>query len=107
MDRLKWDKAFALEQAADDTELLEELLTIFKQSCTSDYHSIKEGLTSGDAEKICAAAHSIKGAAASLGIVAIRDLAAEIETDSRKGSTVSAQERIEELSQYMQLLQKM
>ncbi len=107
MNRLKWDKDFALEQAADDVDLLQELLAIFKQSCTSDYRSITKGLESDDAEMICAAAHSIKGAAASLGVEAIRDIAADIENDSRKGSIAAAQNRIEELCECLQILQKL
>ena len=107
MNRLKWDKDFALEQAADDADLLQELLTIFKQSCTSDYRIITQGLVSKDAEMICAAAHSIKGAAASLGVTAIRDIAVDIENDSRKGSIAAAQNRIEELSECLQLLQQL
>ena len=67
MNRLKWDKDFALEQAADDADLLQELLTIFKQSCASDYRTITRGLVSKDAAMICASAHPIKGAAAGLG----------------------------------------
>ncbi len=36
MQRLKWNKEFALEQVADDVDLLNELLAIFKNSFTQD-----------------------------------------------------------------------
>ena len=71
---LNWDMEFALEQAADDAELFRELLEIFKQACSDDLVSIRGGLDSGDPKRIYAAAHSMKGAAASLGMVRIRDL---------------------------------
>lgn len=36
MSDLRWNKAFALEQAAEDEELLQELIVIFKDSSASD-----------------------------------------------------------------------
>jgi histidine phosphotransfer protein HptB len=85
MNMLKWDKEFALEQAADDAELLQELLEIFKDSLQSDIHLIEQGLREEGAGKVCRAAHSIKGAAASLGILGIHELALAIEEESRVG----------------------
>jgi histidine phosphotransfer protein HptB len=107
MSGLNWDKQFALEQAADDTELLQELIDIFKKSCSEDYQAMKLSISENDPVKTCAAAHSIKGAAASLGIVGIRDIASEIENDSRAGSIVIARKRIEELNDLMQQLQNL
>lgn len=69
MADLKWDKAFALEQAADDEELLAELMDIFKDSSANDLNLIEEGLAEKNADKVCSAAHSIKGASASLGLI--------------------------------------
>lgn len=85
MNALKWDKEFALEQAADDAELLQELLEIFKDSLQSDIHLIEQGLEEEEAAKVCRAAHSIKGAAASLGILGIHEIALAIEEESRGG----------------------
>jgi HPt (histidine-containing phosphotransfer) domain-containing protein len=85
MNALKWDKDFALEQAADDAELLQELLEIFKESLQSDIHLIEQGLEEEEAAKVCRAAHSIKGAAASLGILGIHEIALAIEEESRAG----------------------
>jgi HPt (histidine-containing phosphotransfer) domain-containing protein len=97
MITLKWDKDFALEQTADDEELLKELLEIFKVSFQSDLQLIREGLAEGSASKISAAAHSIKGAAASLGILGINEIAMQVEEDSRSGGLAVAQEKIEDL----------
>lgn len=97
MSGLRWNKEFALEQAADDTDLLQELIEIFKDSCTNDCNLIRAGVESGNPEQIASAAHSIKGAAASLGIEAIRDLALEMEKDSRAGKTTVAEQRLSEL----------
>ena len=104
MNGLKWNKKYALEQAADDAELLEELLEIFKDSFQSDLHFLEQGLAEKSAGKIMAAAHSIKGAAASLGILGISELAMQIENDSRGGGLDLARENIEVLQALLQEL---
>jgi HPt (histidine-containing phosphotransfer) domain-containing protein len=93
MNALKWNKEFALEQAADDAELLEELLDIFKDSLQADLLIIEQGLDEGSAAKVGGAAHSIKGAAASLGILGIHEIALEVEEDSRAGGLDIAREK--------------
>ena len=101
MTALDWDKAFAMEQAADDADLLAELLEIFKDSFTSDVGLIEQGINEKDALKISAAAHSIKGAAASLGIQGINDVALTIEMDSRSGGLDVASEKLPHLQELM------
>lgn len=93
MNALKWNKEFALEQAADDAELLEELLEIFKDCLQADLQIIEQGLAEGSAAKIRGAAHSIKGAAASLGILGIQEIALQVEEDSRAGGMTVAREK--------------
>ncbi len=94
MNILKWDKDFALEQAADDAELLQELLEIFKDSLRSDIELIEQGLKDQGAEKVCRAAHSIKGAAASLGIFGVHEIALAIEEESRAGGLSIAHSKL-------------
>jgi HPt (histidine-containing phosphotransfer) domain-containing protein len=105
MNALKWDKEFALEQAADDAELLEELLEIFKESLQSDLQLIEQGLAEESAAKIMGAAHSIKGAAASLGILGIQEIATEVEEDSRAGGVDVGREKLEVLQSLLAELQ--
>lgn len=107
MATLKWDREFALDQAAEDEELLQELLQIFKDSCVDDFRDLKSGMENKDPEKTCAAAHSIKGAAASLGINGIRDVAGEIEEDCRSGSLIVAQQTIDDLKDLLEQLQSL
>jgi HPt (histidine-containing phosphotransfer) domain-containing protein len=94
MNALKWDKAFALEQAADDAELLQELLEIFKDSLQADIQLIELGVAQEDATQVCRAAHSIKGAAASLGILGIHEIALAIEEESRAGGLEIARSKL-------------
>jgi histidine phosphotransfer protein HptB len=97
MGALNWNKTFAMEQAAEDAELLQELIEIFKDSFKSDCALIQAGIAGQDVQKICGAAHSIKGASASLGIDGITEIAREIETDARAGNTAVAQQKIADL----------
>jgi histidine phosphotransfer protein HptB len=94
MNALNWDKEFALEQAADDAELLQELLEIFKDSLQSDIQIIETGLEEEEAAKVCRAAHSIKGAAASLGISGIHEIAFAIEEESKTGGLGVARDKL-------------
>ncbi len=107
MNKLNWNKEFALEQAADDEELLKELIDIFKQSYGSDLALIKEGLEKGDMKQIYSASHSIKGAAASLGIDGIKDIALSIEIDAKNGSSKVASERVQDLEEMLLNLQEL
>ena len=90
MGDFSWDRAFALEQASDDAELLQELINLFHDSSASDLAKIKEGAARGNPALMGDASHSIKGAAASLGIESIRAVAAELEEAGRSGDLAGA-----------------
>jgi len=105
MSDLRWNKAFALEQAADDEELLDELIEIFKDSSASDFANLQQSIEKGDAAMVRAHSHSIKGAAASLGMDGIRELTELMESDSRDGSLTVAVEVLPQLEKLLALLQ--
>lgn len=94
MADLMWNKSFALEQVAGDEELLEELLALFRDSSAGDYSQLQQAVAAGDAAGVVRAAHSLKGASASLGLEAIRRLALEMESDGRAGSVNAAREHL-------------
>jgi len=96
---LQWDRNFALEQAGDDDELLAELLDLLRMSSASDLEKIKNAADGGDAEAMGDAAHSIKGAAASMGVVVLRDVAYKIEKKGRDGDLDGAKSHIAELQE--------
>ncbi len=101
MIALNWNKEFAMDQAADDVELLQELLEIFKDSLKTDIGLIEQGLEEKNAEKISGAAHSIKGAASSLGIQGLNDVALLVEEDSRDGGFEVAANNIDNLQELL------
>ena len=101
---LQWDRNFALEQAGDDDELLAELLDLLRMSSAGDLEKIKEAAAAGDAEAMGDAAHSIKGAAASMGVVVLRDVAYEIEKKGRDGDLAGAAGYVTELQELVAAL---
>ena len=90
MSELIWDREFALEQAGQDEELLAELVQLFNDTSADDLAKIQAALSAGDAQGMADAAHSIKGAAASMGIEDIRKAAHEIEKSGRNEDVDSA-----------------
>lgn len=107
MSDLKWDKKFALEQAAEDEELLQELIDIFKESSTADFASLEQSIEKGDAAMARSHSHSIKGAAASLGMDGIRELAEVMEADCRDGSLAVAVDVLPKLKKLLGMLQEL
>lgn len=98
MSSLQWDKEFALEQTAGDEELLEELLDLFKDASRGDFEQLKSAVAAEDASGIVAAAHSLKGASASLGIEGIRQLATDMESAAREGSVTVARDQLDAMA---------
>jgi HPt (histidine-containing phosphotransfer) domain-containing protein len=107
MTLLQWNKEFALEQAADDMELLQELLEIFKSSFASDLQLIKDAIKDGNPEKVAAAAHSIKGASSSLGIDGITQAVKSVEEDGKNGSLNEATRLLTQLEQMLSELKEL
>jgi histidine phosphotransfer protein HptB len=98
MADLDWDRNFALEQSGDDEEMLAELLVLFRDSSASDLARINEGLAAEDAVAVADAAHSIKGASASLGVEGVRKIAAELEKQGRGGDLSQGKELAAQLA---------
>ena len=107
MNDLCWNKEFAMGQVDNDEELLQELIAIFKDSSASDIAILTQAVEKGDAAEARGASHSIKGAAASLGLEAIRDVAMVIEKDCREGSLVVAREKLPQLETLLTQLREL
>ncbi|MBM9537151.1 Hpt domain-containing protein [Desulfobulbus alkaliphilus] len=95
---LQWNRDFALEQVADDEELLDELLALFKESSAADLELLRQAVAADDPDSVLRAAHSLKGASASLGLEGIRQLAQAMENDGRNGSVTVASARLSDLA---------
>ena len=102
MADLLWNKEFALEQTGGDEELLEELLTLFRESSASDLKQLEAAIAADNPAGVVSAAHSIKGASASLGIEAIRRIAMVVEADARKDSLDAARQNFAPLADLLE-----
>ncbi len=107
MKNLNWDRDFALEQAAEDSDLLNELVEIFKDSSKKDLDIVKEGIAEDNCEKIAGAAHSIKGAAASLGMLGIQEIAKKMEEECRSGNIMTSVALLPDLEDLFEQLQQL
>ncbi|MGI6655497.1 MAG: Hpt domain-containing protein [Desulfobulbus sp.] len=101
MADLQWNKTFALEQTGGDQELLDELLELFRDSSAADLAQLRQAVAADDAAGVVRAAHAIKGAAASLGLESVRDLAQAMESDGRQGSVAVARTHLEHLAELL------
>lgn len=107
MNDLCWNKEFAMGQVDNDEDLLQELIAIFQDSSASDMEILTQAVEKGDPVEARSASHSIKGAAASLGMEAIRDVAMLIEKDCREGSLSVAREKLPKLGTLLALLREL
>lgn len=106
MSELEWNRKFAMEQAADDADLLAELIEIFKDSSRNDFAALKKGLEEDDLGQVSSAAHSIKGASASLGIEGINKVAKIIEEGARAGDSQLPKQHVGNLEKLLEKLQE-
>ena len=99
MVNLQWDRAFAFEQSGDDEELLAELLALLEESSASDLEKIVSAMADGNVVAMGEAAHSIKGAAASLGVETLREVAHGIEKAGRDDDLTLASSFVDPLKE--------
>lgn len=99
-----WNREFALEQTGGDEELLVELLSLFRDSSVADLGRLRQAVEAGSSEGVVRAAHSIKGAAASLGFENIRQLALDMETAGRAGSVEQARSDLSRMAALLEAI---
>lgn len=63
-----------------------ELIELFVDKGMSDLDELQSAIETGDAEKAASAAHSLKGAAGSLGLMDIHEATKKIEIEALQGS---------------------
>jgi len=89
----------ALARIEGDRELLEEIVSIFIAECASNMDAIRQAHSAGDARLLERLAHTVKGASANLGAVAVSQAAFRIEKTAASGDLASCAELIEKMQQ--------
>jgi len=85
--------------AGDDEELMRELAIIFIDSYPSQVEAIRRGIAIGDIAAVQLAAHSLKGAAATLTASRLAGEAGELERIARAGDVAGAEAQLPLLEQ--------
>lgn len=80
---MQWDKAQLLESVDGDVEMLNDIVGLFKDTMLADLSKIEVAIKTSSFLVISDAAHSIKGAALTLGIDEISSLAEDLERDGK------------------------
>lgn len=94
----------ALNRVGGDREFFGELLEMFLEEFPAQAKQMREALDSGNAESLSGVAHTLKGAAASLSAVHIREIAARIEGAGRQRQLDSVAEQLDQLDQAVEQL---
>ncbi len=87
-----------LDRAGGDLEFYKELIGMFLEDTPLRLTEITDAIARGDAAAVGSVAHGIKGAAANLSALAIRDTAYALESLGRSGSLAGAPELADQLA---------
>ncbi|NQU44705.1 response regulator, partial [bacterium] len=79
------DRAGALERTGGDVELLEELYRLYLDDTPCQLQKIRESFEQDDHAVVERLAHSIKGASANIGALAVQEAARQVESAAREG----------------------
>jgi PAS domain S-box-containing protein len=94
-----FDPQTALERTNGSEELLGEIVEIFLETCPEMLAAVRSAVASGDCEALARAAHSLKGAAASIAAGRVQQLALQLELAGKDGQAdraVSLCEKLED-----------
>ena len=84
------DRAEALARAADDEELLAQIIDIYLAETPALIEQIGIYLDSGDGESAFRAAHTVKGSSSNLSATAVTVAARAVELPARTGDVATA-----------------
>jgi HPt (histidine-containing phosphotransfer) domain-containing protein len=86
-----------LARAGEEMEFYRELLDLFMEDVPPRVEEVRQAVTARDAARLSSAAHAIKGAAANLSAVPLRDCAFRMEMRGREGNLEGVDELLREL----------
>lgn len=99
------DRAGAMERVGGDAALLDELYDMLLEQIAAGLAEMAQAVELGQARRLERTAHSLKGAAASLGAERFRQCAGELEQIGRSGDLAPAAEALVRLAAEEQALQ--
>jgi signal transduction histidine kinase/DNA-binding response OmpR family regulator len=95
----RWQHDAALARVEGDQRLLQELIALFVDDAPREIVAIRAALDAGDAVRLTAAAHTLKGAAATVAATAIAEAAHRLEELGRAEDLARARRALARLEQ--------
>ena len=101
-----WDREAMLDLLMGDEDLARSILDGFLEDIPQRLEMLREGLDRGDLAEAGLQAHTVKGAALSVGAEALRAAAFEVERAARAGDAAEARDRLGEVLRQYGLLEE-
>ncbi len=92
-----FDRSAALHHVGDDEEILAQLIQMFQERAPERLAHVEAAVRDRDSSALESEAHALKGTAATLGMVGLRDAAYAVERLGAGGSLDGAAEAVDEL----------
>ncbi len=102
-----FDRAGFLDRLMGDEELANEIFGEFLEDVPIKFSAIKEALEKGDALSAQRQAHTLKGASANVGAVALQEMAHHIEVAGEAGDLAKAGSLVPQLHEQFEVLKKL
>ncbi len=102
-----FDKAGFLDRLMGDEDLANEIFAEFLEDVPRKFTALKEALGKGDAHSVQIEAHTLKGASANVGALALQDIAYQIELAGKEEDMSKAGSFIPELDEQFGVLKEL
>jgi len=102
-----FDKAGFLDRLMGDKDLADEIFAEFLEDVPLKFTALKEALGNGDAHTVQIEAHTLKGAFANVGALALQDIAYQIELAGKEEDMSKAGSFIPELDEQFEVLKEL
>ncbi|MEL6776821.1 MAG: Hpt domain-containing protein [Cyanobacteria bacterium J06597_16] len=90
--------------AGEDAEFEAELLTMFLTDADSSLMQLEQAVANQDAGTVEEVAHSLRGASANVGAIALAKVASELENTARSGQLADSQRLLQQLQHHCENL---
>ena len=100
------DEQGALRRVGDDRELYNELMEMFLDQSSRQLEQLKEAIKNNSADSVEKLAHSIKGAAANLGVLLVQQSAFNLERIGNQNKMEQAEPSLNKLAFELERVKK-
>jgi HPt (histidine-containing phosphotransfer) domain-containing protein len=101
-----FDKASLIDRLMGDEELANEIFGVFLEDVPRNYTALKESFDNGDSHSVQSLAHTLKGASANVGALALQEVAYQIEAAADSGDMDKAGSLISKIEEQLEILKK-